>query len=132
MNNILQLFYAFTLTFSPVESDRYCDSDFNGKTYHEYVIYNAITTNFDVEVTTIQEYFFVGGSSKNICKYFKGKSFLPIENEYTIRIGSRFNIFEIGYEHSCTHPIGVLRKDDILLSNHYGAYDRFFVKISNH
>lgn len=123
----LEVVYFLTVAFCPSANQGYTiPGDRNG---YWYELRNYTQTELELEVRTPRKYFFAGGSIENQCKYSKKIFFKPIENTYKFQIGSNIGKIQMGYEHTCTHPIGNLVKHGVDLGDRYGNTNKIYFRV---
>jgi hypothetical protein len=129
MSQIITLLFAIQLGIMPI------NSWYEDNSYQPTLQNNAVYINLDTEVL-ITDYLFVGGwIDTYMLKNEQGHTFKPLQQTYQFRAGVRLDNIEIGYEHVCgPHPVFTYPQygTDQPSAPFEGAYDKFYIQISNY
>ena len=127
----LSFYYNLTLAFMPLNDYVLYHQD---SLWAEYISRdpNYYYVSIDVEIATPKDMFFVGGSFKTVfAPRKKDISNVVLRNVSLFNTGFRFNRFEIGFKHYCTHPVAFYIDN---MGNDYsihGAYEEIYISFSN-
>lgn len=127
----INIYYALTVGLIPMNSWATWEKD---ATYANYFNDNKVSyyAEYDAEVSTPKDIFFIGGGIKCVFKSEAGTSDnIPVRESYYLHTGLRYDRFEIGFKHMCVHPLAFHLNnaaDDYAI---YGGYEEIYVKVES-
>ena len=127
----LNFYYSLTLACMPMNDmvDYSLDS-----IYGDYLLSNGISyyADIDLEFSTPKDHFFIGGGFKSVFAPKENlRSFVPLRDAFDFNIGMRYNRFQLGFRHYCTHPVALAVHNRPNKYAIHGAYEEIYLTISN-
>ncbi len=127
----LHFYYNITLAFLPrgdfVEYS--ADPDFETIFLQKRSCWLGV---IETEMTSPKEYFFLGVDVQTAFTPTNyDHTMVALRDAFVFKTGFRFDRFEIGYNHFCTHPIALYYKNEANKNSLHGAYDEIYITFSN-
>jgi hypothetical protein len=123
--NWLALFFALELGIIP---QGYLQTYYN-ETLSNYELSGNGYIMLETEAQLLG-FVFIGGNVKTyINKYTANTSFSPVNAEYAVKVGMRFDFIELGFRHYCTHPVVPWLYHRNVSPQWEGAYDEIYLRL---
>lgn len=127
----LNFYYSLTMAFMPRNDFIIYGNDpiYELQWSHEEKVYY---TDIEVEMASPKDIIFVGGSIKTVFTP-KDNSYtnIPLRDAFRFYFGLRYDRFELGFRHYCTHPVALYIHNKANEFSIHGSYREIYLQISN-
>lgn len=133
MNFLMGLVMAYSLqmNYLPYSDFQYYDY------YSDSAYYSLCSNMYRVDMNTeissnIKDHIFTIGGGLKITETFNDNhGFTPLSTVYDLKASYKYKHIEIGFNHSCMHPIYAYIEDPSILGYKFeGSYQEVFIKFS--
>ena len=127
----LNIYYALTIGLMPMNDFAVYQVD---AILAEYLSAPSVSyyADYQAEISTPKDIFFIGGGIKCVFQpKAKSHTMIPLRQAYNFNAGFRYDRFEIGFNHYCTHPLAFYINNKANSYSIHGAYEEIYIKVES-
>lgn len=122
------LLLAASLEFGAVQGSAI---NYNSSSY-PWMMDNDIALYTELKADAQYKGFYAGGSMRNYFTPETLTNYVPFQMDFTFEAGFRTGAFQVGYEHTCFHPMQPYATiiGNEIKPKYEGGYNKIFIKMS--